>query len=203
MKNKLVVFGLTADPFHKGHLEIIKNLSKRFDKVVVVPTTIRYYKKNVQMFSFNERYNSILEAISNNNLQNAVVSDLERNVPDTWRFVDSLMEIKKTFGQEDYEYYVAMGSDSFQKFETWCNYQTILDNVESLVVFKRPGYEDSFPQNIKYIYIEDINLDISSTMLRERIKEYVNDINDFDTMIDDITFIDGFENELDNIEYKY
>ena len=53
---KIAIYGLSADPFHNGHFEIIKRLSKTFDKVIVVPTTIRYYKANAQMFSFDERF---------------------------------------------------------------------------------------------------------------------------------------------------
>ena len=49
MGTKIAIYGLSADPLHKGHLEIIKYLSEHFDKVIVVPTTVRYYKKNIQM----------------------------------------------------------------------------------------------------------------------------------------------------------
>ena len=38
MGTKIAIYGLSADPLHKGHLEIIKYLSEHFDKVIVVPT---------------------------------------------------------------------------------------------------------------------------------------------------------------------
>jgi len=34
---KVAIFGGSFDPIHKGHIKIIKELSKRFDKVIVLP----------------------------------------------------------------------------------------------------------------------------------------------------------------------
>lgn len=198
----IAIFGLTADPVHKGHLEIINRLSEMYDKIVVIPTTIRYYKKNVQMFSFNERFNSVCECVLKLKNHNIIVSDIERSVSENWRFIDSLKVIRSMFG-DDNNYFVAMGSDSFQKFETWCDWEEILILSQGLIVFKRPGYEDNFPQNIVYTYIDDINIDISSTQLREEIRSHLSEINDFDIMMDDMSFCEGFEDEIGKIDYNY
>lgn len=188
---KVCIMGGSFDPLHKGHLEIIKRLSNMFDKVLVVPTTIRYYKKNLQMFSFNERFENVKNHTSS--FKNVEVSDVERSVDENWRFINTLDALI----EDGNEYFIAMGSDSFQKFETWCDYEKILEKAK-LIVFKRPNYETNFP-NIEHTYIDDIDIDISSTTIRNKIKNYIEEF-DFDVFIDDLSFTKGFEDELD---YNY
>lgn len=196
---KIAIYGGTFDPFHDGHLEIIKRLSERFDKVIVVPTTIRYYKKNAQMFAFDERFN--VAKAKCEKFENVEVSDVERFAESSWRFIDTLRKLtsgKTISSLDDYEYYVAIGSDSFQKFKTWCDYEEILKRAK-ILVFRRPGFEDDFPTDIPYEYIEDIDMNISSTEIREKLREEIYD--NFDEMIDDMSFCKGYENEIEN--YKY
>lgn len=195
---KIAIYGGTFDIMHVGHKEIIKRLSEKFDKVIVVPTTIRYYKANAQMFSFEERYRVVKSFCDS--FDNVEVSDLERTVDSGWRFIDTLRKLtscKIMKSLDEYEYYVAMGSDSFQKFETWCDYEEILKRAK-LLVFRRPGYEDNFP-NIPHEYIEDIDINVSSTELREKLRKEIYE--DFDEMIDDLSFCKGYEDLIEN--YKY
>lgn len=196
---KIAIYGGTFDPIHKGHIEIIKWLSNHYDKVIVVPTTIRYYKKNAQMFSFNERFRRAQQKCED--MKNVEVLDIEREVGQGWRFVDTLRQImsgKLMKSLDEYQYYVAIGSDSFQKFETWCDYEDILKRAK-LLVFRRPGYEDNFP-NIEHEYITDVNEDVSSTKIREEIREELD--SSFDEMMDDLSFCKGWEDEID-LEYHY
>lgn len=181
---RIVIYGGTFDPIHTGHIEIIKRLSEKFDKVIVVPTTIRYYKKNDCMYSFNHRFKKVNAAVEN--LENVEVSDIEREAPTEWRFIDTLRKIASGHIMDELEeYYVAIGSDSFQKFETWSEYEEILKYAK-LVVFHRPGYEDNFP-NIEHEYISDINIDMSSTKLRAALEEVEETIEDeFETYLSDI-----------------
>lgn len=197
---KIAVFGLSADPFHNGHFEIIKRLSDTYDLVVVVPTTIRYYKENKQMFSFTERFETIKENVKD--LPNVNVSDIEREVDKDWRFVNSLLAIKELYGKDN-EYYLAMGSDSFQKLKTWCNWETIVKEIKRVVVFRRPGYEDNFPEGIDYIYCENMNNPLSSSAIRKTLRDKMKELEDlvFDEMIDDLSFCEGYEEYLDDYHY--
>ena len=124
MGTKIAIYGLTADPLHKGHLEIIKYLSEHFDKVIVVPTTVRYYKKNIQMFSFNERFETVKKKCEC--FKNVEVDDIERNAPDSWRYIDTLRKLSSgriMKSLDEYQYYTVMGSDSWQNFTTWESYE--------------------------------------------------------------------------------
>lgn len=190
---KIAIYGLTADPLHKGHLEIIKYLSEHFDKVIVVPTTVRYYKKNIQMFSFNERFETVKKKCEC--FKNVEVDDIERNAPDSWRYIDTLRKLSSgriMKSLDEYQYYTVMGSDSWQNFTTWESYEEILKRSK-ILVFKRPGYEDNFP-DLPFEYV-DMNVDISSTEIREKMRKSFEEFL-FDDILDE-SFTKGFEELLE------
>lgn len=193
MGTKIAIYGLSADPLHKGHLEIIKYLSEHFDKVIVVPTTVRYYKKNIQMFSFNERFETVKRKCEC--FKNVEVDDIERNAPDSWRYIDTLRKLssgKIVKSLDECQYYTVMGSDSWQNFTTWENYEEILKRSK-ILVFKRPGYEDNFP-DLPFEYV-DMNVDISSTEIREKMRKSFEEFL-FDDILDE-SFTKGFEELLE------
>ena len=193
MGTKIAIYGLSADPIHKGHLEIIKYLSEHFDKVIVVPTTVRYYKKNIQMFSFNERFETVKRKCEC--FKNVEVDDIERNAPDSWRYIDTLRKLSSgriMKSLDEYQYYTVMGSDSWQNFTTWESYEEILKRSK-ILVFKRPGYEDNFP-DLPFEYV-DMNVDISSTEIREKMRKSFEEFL-FDDILDE-SFTKGFEELLE------
>ena len=193
MGTKIAIYGLSADPLHKGHLEIIKYLSEHFDKVIVVPTTVRYYKKNIQMFSFNERFETVKKKCEC--FKNVEVDDIERNAPDNWRYIDTLKKLssgKIVKSLDECQYYTVMGSDSWQNFTTWESYEEILKRSK-ILVFKRPGYEDNFP-DLPFEYV-DMNVDISSTEIREKMRKSFEEFL-FDDILDE-SFTKGFEELLE------
>ena len=204
---KIVVFGLTADPMTSAHMEIIERLSKKFDKVIVVPTNVNYYKNykghDRAMFSFTERYDTLVEKCKN--LENVEINNVERDAVEGWRFIHTLKKLMGyTITYDDYEkiksqleeakeeWYVAMGSDSLQNFKTWSEWENII-KIANLVVFNRPGYTDKFPTDIEYEYLE-MNNDISSTKVRKNLLSLIDKFedrieeDDFDIWVDDMTW---------------
>lgn len=179
--SEIAIFGATFDPPTSAHLEIIKYLSEHYDEVIVIPTTVRYYKENKQMFSFNERLNMIKSKVGD--AKNIYFYDVERNADEHWRFYDSLMRTKELY-TADTNFTIAMGADSYLNFKTWSEWETILKEAK-LLVFKRPGYDIS---NVD-IPAEIVEMDnpASSSALRKKISEYMSD-DDFDTWIDDLSF---------------
>lgn len=188
-------------------MEIIERLSKKFDKVIVVPTNVNYYKNykghDRAMFSFTERYDTLVEKCKN--LENVEINNVERDVVEGWRFIHTLKKlmgytityddyekIKSHFEEAKEEWYVAMGSDSLQNFKTWSEWENII-KIAKLVVFNRPGYTDNFPTDIEYEYLE-MNNDISSTKVRKNLLSLIDKFedrieeDDFDIWVDDMTW---------------
>lgn len=197
---KVAIFGGSFDPFHTGHLEIIERLSKSFDTVYVVPTTIRYYKSNQNMFSFQERFSKVCTKVKD--FENVQVLDIERDVDFNWRYYNSLLKIISLELKEDIivtddidlnsikwclddkgiELYTAMGSDAYLNFENWFNWEGII-KLTKLIVFNRPEFElKSMP--IECEYIRDMNCEQSSTKLREKLMKIMS-ADEFDDYLYD------------------
>lgn len=162
---RTVLFGGTFDPWTSAHQEIVERLSSLYDKVIVIPTNIIYYKGNNHMFSFDERFKMAVENVNvikqNNSSAVIEVSDIERNVDKNWRFIHTLKKIIE--GSQD-EFFYAIGSDSLQRFTTWYEWKEILKRVK-LVVFNRPGYTENLP-DIPYDFLP-MNNPVSSTQMRK------------------------------------
>ena len=205
---RIVIFGLSGDPVTSAHMEIIERLSKSFDKVLVIPTNVNYYKNykghDRAMFSFAERYDSLVDKCEK--FSNVIVSDIERDIQEGWRFIHTLKksmgidETRTDYGRianeieelVDEQWYVAMGSDSLQNFKTWAEWENIL-KIAKLIVFNRPGYTTGFPEDVPYEYLE-MNNNASSTKVRqnlislmERFEDKIEE-DDFDTWIDYLTW---------------
>ena len=159
----IAVFGGSFDPWTSAHQEISEKLSEKYDIVLVVPTTIRYYKNSSSMYSFEERLKTVRK--NTFSIKNIQVLELERNVPDSWRYIDTLREIIKIYGEKNY-YFTAIGSDSLQNFTTWACWGDIL-KLSKLIVFNRPKYTENFP-DIEYEYLDMENYQ-SSTKIRNEI----------------------------------
>lgn len=161
---KIALYGGSFDPWTAAHQEITERLSARYDKVLVIPTAIHYYKYNKQMFSFEERLKDARKHLFN--LKNVKVLDLEKNIDENWRFIDTLECLRLMYGLE-HEYYVAIGSDSLQNFTKWYSWEKIL-KAAKLLVFNRPGYDQNFPE-IPFEYLQMEN-PVSSTEIRNQLK---------------------------------
>lgn len=92
---RIALYGLTGDPVTSAHMEIIEYLSNKFDRVLVIPTNINYYKEykdhDRAMFSFGERYDNLVKKCEP--FSNVLVTDIERHVRSGWRFYHTLLAI--------------------------------------------------------------------------------------------------------------
>ncbi len=162
---RIVIFGGAFDPWTSAHQEIVQTLSQNYDKVILVPSTIRYYKKNEQMFSFDDRFSAARQNTAA--FKNVALSDIEKSAADDWRYIDTLRALIAQHGENN-EYFTAIGSDSLQNFTTWYKWEEIL-SLSKLVVFNRPGHTSNFPQ-IQYEYLPMEN-PVSSTQLRAELRK--------------------------------
>jgi nicotinate-nucleotide adenylyltransferase len=94
-------------------------------------------------------------------------SSIEFNLPKPSYTIDTLAYLKEKYPA--YSFSIIMGSDSFKNIKKWKNNELLVRN-HSILIFKRPGFEinNELKANIKII--DAPLLDISSTRIRERIK---------------------------------
>ena len=168
---KIGVFVGSFDPVHKGHIIIINYLLEKYlDKVIVVPTGNYWNKKNLT--HIYHRIN-MLKIYQNEKI---IIDEENNELEYTYEVLDSLNKKYK----ED-ELYLIIGADNIVSFDKWVNYQKLLNY--NLIIINRSDinikyYLNKMNKNDKYIITDELaNINISSTFVRENIKNIIN-IND-------------------------
>lgn len=163
---KIGIFGGTFDPFHRGHLKIAVEASKKLDKIFIVPTICDYYRPDSRkLFTFDEKCTIINQMISS--APNISISTIEKNQDSKWRTVDTVKYFKEQY--PDDELYLIIGEDSYENFSTWFRYEDIL-LMATLMVVQR-GTDNDFKKEIPY---EELNigndfLEASSSKVRNKL----------------------------------
>lgn len=168
---KIGIFGGCFNPPHKMHKDIAVNLinNNYVDKVIYVPTGNKYQKR--ELLSDSDRYNMIKLMIQDHD--NLLVSDYEFNTELTYTY-QTLDYFKNKYNNDDI--YFIMGADNLAEFDTWKNYQYILQNYKLLVINRDnfdkqkllEKYKD-YKENIIFAK-QDINF-ISSSYIRNNIND--------------------------------
>ena len=135
---KIGILGVTADPWHLGHSAIVKKALEIVDEVIIVPTTVKYYRADKRyLFTFDEKCRIIEEFLTGID-GNVWISDIEKNKGENWRTIDTLEYFRAVY--PDDELYFIMGEDSYKNFTTWFRYADIL-RIVNLIVANR-GVKD-------------------------------------------------------------
>lgn len=166
---KIGIFGGSFNPIHKGHEEIAKLSIKELnlDKLIIVPVGVASHKKN-NFLEAKLRFELCQKVFED--FKNIEVSDIEIKNSETSYTYKTLQEIIELYGKE-HEYFEIIGEDSIDYFEKWKNYKEILEKSK-VVVFRRKNSKREY-KHLKHkniIYLESPYYNISSTEIREKIK---------------------------------
>jgi len=166
---KIGLLGGTFDPIHMGHLIIAEWIreSRGLKKIIFIPTALPPHKKNVKMTDKKDRWEMVKLSIRDN--PKFEISDIEIKKENVSFTVDTLKE----FSKGDNEIYFIIGGDSLKEFPTWKDPDEII-RLSNVVVARRPNYEDNgekFVYSDKVIFSDSPEISISSTQIRERVKE--------------------------------
>ena len=168
---KIGIFGGSFNPIHLAHKKIILELLDRHyvDKMIVVPTGDEYNKKD--LISAKDRME--MAKLSLKGIKNVEVSDYEVRNGKKYTY-ETLLHFKKKY--EDDVIYFILGEDNLEEFDTWKNYEALLENYRFLVI-RRKGYdEEVFLKKTKLrldnVLFTDIVVEgVSSTKIRKKLKE--------------------------------
>lgn len=160
------LFGGTFDPFHKGHLHLVKSLlaTKKFENFVVIPAGDPYQKSGSA---------SALDRLAMTKLAlqdlAVTISDCEIHRAGPSYAVDTIKEIKNLIPADRCTW--VLGSDAFAGLASWKSFEELTELVDFLVVI-RPGTVNvgGIP-GVKFEEIEIDALDVSATEIRARIKQ--------------------------------
>ncbi|MBU1344108.1 MAG: nicotinate-nucleotide adenylyltransferase [Proteobacteria bacterium] len=187
------LFGGTFNPFHNGHLGIIEHVKKtcELEKIFLIPSATPPHKPDINLAPANDRFDMVKKSLSG--LEDFMVSDKELIRKGPSFTIDTINEFKKEYGQKT-RFFLLMGSDAFLDITTWERKNQIFEAVR-IIIMLRGHWESYHPivsfidENISkgYIFNEKNNtfshrtkqkilvckvpkIEISSTMIRERVK---------------------------------
>ena len=178
----LCVFQGTFNPIHNAHLRVAKYVMDKykFDKLIFIPA-FNPPHKNCDKTMAQHRFNMVKAAL--NQYKNIEVSDIEYRRKGVSYTYLTICELIKMYNLDNQKINFIIGTDAFEKIETWYN----IDELKKLVHFIVFVREDNFnPDKLEKLrkngydfVIESLEFeDISSTELRQRIKnnEQISDI---------------------------
>ena len=163
----LYFYGGSFDPPHLGHKEIVNYFINKSDKFLIVPSyhsPLKNYKPI--MFSHREK---MLKIMFNYLSEKLIISDFEV-LNKTLFTIDTIKYLQKEY--PSYNKHMIIGADQYNKISKWKAYKYILNNV-NLSVVSRPKYKVNI-KNEKIQFINDIQVNISSTAIRENINKIDN-----------------------------
>ena len=183
------------NPIHNGHLMVATDIKNKcgLDLVVFSLTPqnpLKEYENKLDIIPYSDKFAMLKKAVSNIDYFEA--SDIESTLPYpnyTYQTLDKFAEI-----YPEAQLYLIIGEDEFEILNRWKNYEYILSTYK-LIVAKRNHNEEKlaikhYSKYIKNIqFVDSLNIDISSTFIRENIRNrknvdsYLpNDVHDYINM---------------------
>ena len=155
------------NPIHNGHLIIANEVAfrEKLDQVWLVVSPQNPHKKNNTLLNEWHRLHLVQTAIDDNPRLKA--SSVEFKLPKPSYTSNTLAYLKENYPNHTFS--IIMGSDSFCNITNWHNYRYLIEGYR-FIIYRRKGFEinDSLGADIKLL--DSPMLEISSTMLREKIK---------------------------------
>jgi nicotinate-nucleotide adenylyltransferase len=165
---KIGLYFGSFNPVHIGHLIIANHVVNETDlkQVWFVVSPQNPFKQSSSLLNEYQRLHLLKSAIDGEN--NLRASSVEFNLPKPSYTVDSLAYLTEKY--PEHEFSILMGSDGFQNLNKWKNYEVIVNN-HKIFIYKRPGFEISDTYGAIVHILDAPLLEISSTRIRELIKD--------------------------------
>ena len=157
----LALFGGTFDPVHNAHLTVARAARDAFGlHVLLVPAAVPPHKRHQRTESWQDRYRMVQLACAGERQLEA--SDLEAQTERSY----SIDTIERVLPNVKGRLFFLIGADAFAEIQTWHRWGDVLAAVEFIVV-SRPGHTYGLPPGAKVHPLEQIDLPVSSSAVRE------------------------------------
>lgn len=186
------LLGGTFDPIHKGHLHLAMAVLEKLnlDEIRLIPA---YQPVHREKTIATAKQRLTMTRLACEGQANIVTDAIEYNRGGKSYMIDTLQAIKQL--NTNASLYLIIGYDAFIHFTDWKEWETIL-KLAHLIVAKRPGHDHDNQKtnalikdygidskniksyhNSKICVLEIDALNISSTIIREKIKNHL-DVSD-------------------------
>lgn len=135
--NGIGLFGGTFNPVHLGHLQVAKEVRAGFglEKIIFIPSAIPPHKGIDGLAGADDRYNMIVEAISEN--EKFIASDVEIKRRGRSYTIDTVTHYKNNLPKET-SCYLIVGLDAFLEIDTWKSYRDFFELIPIIVMTRPP-----------------------------------------------------------------
>lgn len=170
MKQKIGLYFGSFNPIHTGHLIIADFMldAAGLDEVWFVVSPQNPHKKSSTLLNEYDRLKLVEIAIEGN--EKFQTSNVEFMLPKPSYTIDTLTYLNESFKQK--EFYVIIGSDSYQNIKSWKNSEVLLRDYP-ILVYQRPGFEVDKIEKVEgnFQFFEAPYIHISATYIRNQLKE--------------------------------
>ena len=160
-------FGGSFDPPHIGHLSIIQSCIIKSQKFILIPSKQSPLKDQIPAVEAHHRIR-MLELLICNIDHPIIIDDWEIiNQPPNYTY-DTIRHLQIDYPQSNL--FMVIGGDQLRSFHRWKNYREIRDVVR-IVAFNRDQSLYKPSENMNISWLEDFQVDISSTAIRKKIND--------------------------------
>ena len=160
------------NPIHVGHTVLANYMASFTDleQVWFVVSPHNPLKEKASLLNQNQRLQMVNLAIEDNPLFKS--SNIEFGLSQPSYTVNTLAHLHEKYPQHTFS--LIMGEDNLQSFTKWKNYEEILKN-HVIYVYPRPNCDSTeFKTHKHIVFTEAPLMDISSTFIRQAIKNKKN-----------------------------
>lgn len=167
---RIGLLGGSYNPIHVGHIQLAEHLLRvlSFDEVWLIVSPHNPLKPANDLLPDAIRYQWVAKSIEG--LSGLVASDFELGLPQPSYTYNTLTQLTATYPQN--EFTLLIGADNWQVFHKWFKAEDIINNYR-IAIYPRPGsgaIATPLPPNVQVI--DAPLIDISSTMIRQKIRNH-------------------------------
>lgn len=171
MRKKVGLFFGTFNPIHTGHLIIANHLVQYsdLDEIWLVVTPHNPHKKKKSLLDNHHRYDMVWNLCED--YPTLKPSNVEFSLPQPNYTVHTLAHLEEKHPGLDFS--LIMGEDNLKSLHKWKNHEIILERFHVIVYprFSEGRTEASFLEHPSITHIKAPKMEISSTFIREAIKQ--------------------------------
>ncbi|MCM8758497.1 MAG: nicotinate-nucleotide adenylyltransferase [Candidatus Omnitrophica bacterium] len=165
---KIGIFGGCFDPVHLGHLIIAETARQQFDlnKIIFIPAGIPPHRP-APVAPAVHRLKMTEIAVQDNSFFETSDIEIKREG------ISYTYETMKILSSKDSaSFFIIIGWDSFVILPSWFNAHKLAEEFEFIVAPRSSNTQqiDNFPFEVRYKMLDIPRIDISSTLIRSRIK---------------------------------
>ncbi len=166
-RRKVGLYGGTFDPIHTVHLIVAEQALDALDleEVWFLPARIPPHKRTKKITADMHRVEMVRRALKGNPRFRINTIELERDAEQPSYTYETIRMLQAR--HPDVAFYFIIGGDMAAYLPEWYRIDDVIEMVQ-FVALARPGYAMVNPYMERVIEIEMPQLDVSSTMIREK-----------------------------------